>query len=84
MTQLINTGSSVSGDGYGYAILRDSYASDAKFYVQLRVGSSRVVFSAGSYNSAHDIGRDFCHACHQWRVVQNRELAMAAGYAVLG
>jgi hypothetical protein len=55
----INTGSSVSGDGYGYAILRSSYSNDATFAVRLRLDTRAAIVPVESYTAAHELGRMF-------------------------
>ena len=83
MTQInwIFTGSSVSGDGYGYAILR---SEDGSYAVRLRFHQRAEIVPVSSYADCHNLGQAFCNVCRMWRNVQAREHALAQGFAVLG
>lgn len=89
MKRTWTTISSVSGDGYGYQILRDDSAREHA--VLLTTGGPFIsptlrgaLVPAESYSDACDIGDVFCHCWHQWQRVQRRARAIAQGFAVLG
>ena len=76
------TGTSVSGDGYGYSILK---SPDRTHYaVRLAMTNHVAIIPVDDYDAAHTLGRRFCDCWHAWRTVQRRERALAQGFAVLG
>lgn len=84
MNSLIYTGSSVSGNGYGYSIFRDTFAPNARFFVRIRLAEHTCTIPADDYVHAHEVGQSFNHACRQWQVVQARQAALESGIAVIG
>lgn len=71
----------VSGDFYGYSLDR---TADGQYSVTLRWRETWHTVSALSYESASNIGEAFADCGRAWRIVLNRQAALAKGYAVLG
>ena len=82
-TQWQDTGSSVTGERYGYVILTAGFGSN-EYAVRLRLHQRAEIVPVPSYVEACEMGRAFNHACRMWLNVQARERAMQQGFAVLG
>lgn len=84
----ISTGSRVSGDGYGYVILRSEdrsrYAVALSFWGHRRIQEIEPIEGRDSYVLACEFGERFAHVCRQWRTVVFRELALKNGIGVIG
>jgi hypothetical protein len=74
---------SVSGDGYGYGVLRADWPG-APWVVRLAFPGAGVDVAAGSFDDCCQLGERFARCWSQWRTVQRRERALAQGFAVLG
>jgi len=91
-----DTGSRVSGDGYGYSIIKGSeslpcYFNPGEFYpcdvFGVRLvwrGIARIVWTGAQWSDASDAGERFANMGRRWRIHTERARALAHGIGVIG